>query len=116
MALGAKRVLVLGDDHLAAVIAVKRGYSVSPPQLTGYAPVAYVLHPVEIVLFKPLRNKLYVLRPHRLYSGLSKVSHLDKPLKRHPRLYGCSAAVACADVVLVILYPHKISSRLKVGN
>ena len=46
----------LGDDHLAAVVAVPGRDTVAPPELTGDAPVLDVLHPVKIDLVQSARG------------------------------------------------------------
>ena len=88
-----------GNGDFAAVVAVESRDAVAPPELTGNAPVADVLHPVQIRLFKALghEHELFVLRHFdgRLGQGL----HLYKPLGRHQRLHVVMAAVAGADVV-----------------
>ena len=86
----------------------------SPPKLTGNAPVTNVLHPVEIVLVKSRWDKLCLTASYSLYRRLCKLLHLNEPLKRYPRFNRCSAAVAGADVVLVFLCLDKKSALFKI--
>ena len=65
---------------LAAVVAVPNRNSVSPPELAADAPVADILHPVEIVLIETLRNEADFTIFHSLNSGFRKLLHRHEPL------------------------------------
>ncbi len=110
-ALGASVNVGLGHRHFAAIVAVVRGDSVSPPKLTGYAPIADVFHPVEISIFKSLGDKLGFFGTHRFDCRLCKRLHLDEPLLGHERFHRFAATIASADVVRVRLDFHHKSER-----
>ena len=93
----------LGDDHLAAVVAVVGRDAVAPPELTGDAPVLDVLHPVVVGLVHPLGNQLDLAIADNVDGRLCQRLHLDKPLLGDHRLDGGAAAVAGTDVVGVLL-------------
>ena len=86
----------------------------SPPKLTGNAPVPDILHPVKVVLVKTLRHKLDLSAAHHVNSRLCKLLHLHKPLEGYSRLYGGAAPVAGAYVVSMRLHLNQIASCLQV--
>ena len=57
-------------DIIAAVVAVPCRDLMAPPQLTADAPVAGVLHPVQIVLGEALGHELDLALFHALDGGL----------------------------------------------
>ena len=99
-ALGAGGDVLAGDGDLAALFAVEGGDAVAPPELAGDAPIADVLHPVEVRLFKALgdEDQFPVLR--HLDGGLGQGLHLHKPLGGDEGLDVIVAAVAGAHIVL----------------
>ena len=105
---------VNAEGRLAAVVAVPDGNSVSPPELTADAPVADVLHPVEVVFVETFRHEANVAVSDRLDGGLCKLLHGDEPLEGNSRLHGGVAAVAGSHIVLVLLHAHKEAALLKI--
>ena len=89
------------NHHLTALIAVISRNSVSPPELTGNAPVTDVLQPVKISLVKACRNKLKVSVVQSLDGCFCHFVHFYKPLWFDHRLYSCTAAVMCTNAVAV---------------
>ena len=75
----------------------------SPPELARYAPVADVVHPVEIHALAAFGHKLDITRSHRLNRGLGKALHRHEPLLGDNRLHRGVAAVAVTHVVLVVI-------------
>ena len=63
--------VLTGNYGMSAVVAVERGNSVTPPKLTGDAPVLRILHPVEVVFVESFGNELYSAVANALYGGLS---------------------------------------------
>ena len=106
----------LGDDSFAALGTVISGNSMSPPELTGNTPVLDVFHPVIINLVKAFRDKFGFTAFHRFNGGLCKRLHLHKPLFGNTGLYCGRAAVAFADVVVVILYLYQVAALFQVGD
>ncbi len=88
--------------------------AVSPPQLTGNAPVTNIFHPVEIVFLESLGNKLDFSTAYRLNSRFCKGFHFHKPLQTHPRLHCSVAAVARAYIMAMIFNPQQISALVQV--
>ena len=113
-ALGTNVNAYLRYGHFAAIVAVIRGDSVSPPKLTGYTPIFNILHPVEIYLTKSGRNEFHLLFLYDVYSGFCKRLHFDKPLFADYRLNRGVASVTLADVVLIILNLYHISLRMQI--
>ena len=68
------------NGYLAAVVAVPCGNTMTPPELTGYAPVADILKPMEIDLFKALRDKLCLAVFNSVDSRTREGLHADEPL------------------------------------
>ena len=95
----AYRRCTLGNGHLAAVITIISRNPVSPPELTGNAPVTDALKPVQIGLSEALRNEFKSAGFKCLYRRFRHLFHLDKPLRFYHRLYGCAAAVVGTYVV-----------------
>ena len=108
------RLAVYAKRFFAAVVAVPDGDSVTPPKLTADAPVADVFHPVEIVFVKTLRHKADIAVFNGFDCRLGKLFHGNEPLEGNSRLHGGVAAIAGADVVLVLLYANKIAALFKV--
>ena len=71
----------------------------APPQLSRDAPVADVFHPVEIRLFKAVRDKVCLFVMNSSDGRLGKGLHMDKPLERDFRLHDVMAALTCPDVM-----------------
>ena len=86
----------------------------APPELTGNAPILDVIHPIEINLAHPLRDKLHRAITHDIDRGLCKRLHFDEPLLGNARLDRGVAAVARADIVLHRLDLDEISARLQI--
>ena len=115
-ALGANCGAFLCNDHLAAVVAVECGYLMTPPYLTGDAPVTDIFKPVEIGLFKAFGNELGLAVLYSVNSGLCKRLHLYEPLCRYLRLNGGSAAVAGSDIMAVILNFNEETALVQIFN
>ena len=115
-ALRADADVFLGNDHLAAVGAVIRGYAVSPPELAGDAPVVDVVHPVDVYLREALGHELNLAAFDRFDGGLCERSHLHEPLAGGDGLDRRLAAVAFADVVDVVLDLDEAALLLKVRD
>ncbi|MNM92060.1 hypothetical protein D3C81_1043790 [compost metagenome] len=76
----------------------------SPPQLTGNTPVAYILDPMQINLLKSVRDKIYTLAGFLCCNCcLSERLHFNEPLRGKIRLNNCSAAFTVTNLVHVIL-------------
>ena len=105
-----------GHGDVAAVGARPCGNLMTPPQLTGNAPVADILHPVEIGLAEPLGDELGLPFLDDPDGFLGQRLHLHEPLGGDDRLHVLMAAVAGADVVAVRLHLHQISARFQIGD
>ena len=82
----------------------------SPPELAGDAPVADIVHPVEIGLLKSFRHELDFAAFHSRDGGRGERFHLHEPLLGHDRFDGRMAAVTGADVVRIRLDLDQISA------
>ena len=87
------------DDCLAAVITVPGGNSVSPPELSGDAPVLDIIRPVEVGLLHGVGNQRDLAVLDRLDRGLYQLVHLHEPLFLYHRLHRGTAAVMRSDIV-----------------
>ncbi len=90
-----------GHRDLAAVVAVPDGDAVPPPELAGDAPVADVLHPVEVHPREPPRNDLDLPVLYRRHGRLRQGLHAHEPLLADDGLDDGVAALAVADGVAV---------------
>ena len=89
----------------------------SPPQLTGYAPIPYVFHPVEINFFKARGHKIDLAVSSRTSIARSASGFIfTNHCLLHDRLHRGSAAVALPDVVGIILYLDKLPQLVHFGN
>src|SRR6185437_13737398 len=101
-ALRARFGLGLGDRHVA-VRAVPDRNPVSPPDLARDAPVANVLHPVEIDPCEALGREADTPLLHRGDRGRRELLHRHPPLRHDERLDAAVATDAMADRVAVML-------------
>ena len=79
----------------------------APPELSGNAPVADVVRPVEINLVHALRNQADVPVLHAFYGRLDQLAHLHEPLLLDQRLHRGLAAVMGSHVVGIVLDAHQ---------
>ena len=113
-AFGALAGLAFGNNHVSAFFAVIGGNAVTPPQLSGNAPVLDVFHPIEVNFGKTVGNELRLLLFYRLDCGLCKRLHLYEPLLGNYRFDRAVTAVALPHVMGVIFYLHQISALAQV--
>ena len=92
----------LGNDHLSAVLAIISRDPVSPPELTGNAPVTDVIGPIVIKLAHTGRDQADFAFIHCSICRLDQFVHLDEPLFLDHRLNDCRAPVMVSDGVLMI--------------
>ena len=116
MAALALRCIGTGNGHVAAVLAVPCGNLMTPPQLTGNAPILHVVHPVQIGLGEPVGHKLHFAVFHHANGLFCQRLHLHEPLVRCQRLHVIVAAVAGTHVVCVILHLDQIALLLQIGH
>ena len=95
--------ILSGHDCVIAIVAVPGGDPVAPPNLAAYAPVAQVLHPMEVVLLPPLRNESGAAVPDRLDRRSGEIPDAHEPLERQVRFDHRPAAVAMPNTVMVLL-------------
>ena len=115
-ALRADMDIFLGNGHLAAVVAVERRDAVTPPQLARDAPVVHVFHPAQVGLGETVGHELGLSFLDHVHRGLCERRHLDEPLRGGYRLDRGAAAVAGADVVLVVLDLDQVAALLEILN
>ena len=104
----------LCHNHLTTVRTVVSRDAVSPPELSGDAPVADVIRPVKIGLLHALRQQLDISVLHCLHCRFDQLIHLYKPLLLHHRLYRRTAAVVCSYIMRVRLHLYQKSLLLQV--
>ena len=112
----ALRGVLLRDGDVPAVVAVPGGDAVAPPELAGDAPVADVVHPVQIGLGEAVGDEFDFPVLHHADGLLGQRLHLDEPLVGVERLHVVVAAVAGAHAVGVVLHLYKVATGLKVGH
>ena len=96
-----------GDDRLSTGVAVPGGDPVTPPQLTADAPVAQVVHPLQVHIPPAVGDEPGVPRNDRLDRRAHQGVHLDEPLQRQHRLHHGPTARAVADGVVMLLHPDQ---------
>ena len=100
--LGPGLVLVAGHDE-RAVLEVPSRDAVAPPELARDAPVADVVHPLEVVALPLVRQDLGAPLFYGLDRGFCQCLGADEPLRRNPRLHRQAGPLAAPDVVCVLL-------------
>ncbi len=75
----------------------------SPPDLTGNAPIADIIEPMEIYLVKTFGNEFGFSVLYGVNSRLCKRLHLNEPLCGNFWLDSRSAAIASTDIMAVFL-------------
>ena len=101
---------------MTALVAVPSGDLMTPPQLTGDAPVMDILHPVDIGLGKALGNELDGVVLHHADGLLSQRLHLHEPLGGDQGLHVVVAAIAGAHIVAVGHGLDEVALGLQIGN
>ena len=86
----------------------------TPPELSGNAPVTDIVRPVEISLFHALRNQLDLSVFYCLCRRLDQFIHFDKPLFLDHRLDRRFASVMRTDIMGIILNADKQSHFIKL--
>ena len=74
------------DRNLATVFTVPHRDSMSPPKLATNAPIANILHPVEVDLGELLRDDVYPAVFYGLDGRLGQRLGINEPLLAGPRL------------------------------
>ena len=87
----------------AAVVALPDRNPVAPPELAGDAPVADVLHPVEVDALVAFRDELDLPSSTTSIAGCGELLHPQNHCSREQRLDDRAAALARADGVRVVL-------------
>src|SRR6185437_1574570 len=83
--------------------AVPDGDPMAPPDLAGDAPVAHVLHPVEVDACEAVGGEPDASLLDRRDRRSRELLHRDPPLRHDQRLDAAVAADAMADRVAVVL-------------
>jgi len=86
-----------------------------PPELAADAPVADILHPVEVDLLKTLRHDLDLTVAHSLDGLLRQRPDPDEPLHADQRLDQLAAALADGHTVPVRLFFDHQPGRAHIG-
>ena len=85
----------------------------APPKLARDTPVAHVLHPVAVHVFKLGRYQADVIVHHMLIGRLGEFFHLDKPLGRELGLDYRIGALRETHVVGIVFHLYQMTSRLQ---
>ena len=88
----------------------------APPELARDAPVADVVHPLEVGLGPVVRDELDAAVLHRLDGLLGQRLRLDEPLRGDQRLDDGLAALALAEAERVVLDLHQQAELFEVGH
>ena len=84
-----------------------------PPELTGYAPILHIFHPVPIGILKFSRLKLNVIIHYMLQSRCTKLLHLQEPLKAQLGFDHCIGTLAVTHLIHVILHLYQVPGRFQ---
>ena len=110
-----RRIFALNDDFGAA-FAVPDGDAVSPPELAADAPVADVVHPVEIDFGEAFRDDLRIAVCDSVPCGLGERLHSHIPLLGNDWLDDVVAPIAVSDGVGVRLRPLQQAFGLELAH
>ena len=86
----------------------------SPPDLSGYAPVTDILKPVQVNLIKTLWYKLKLTILDRLNGWFCKLFHLYEPLLFDHWLYRCMTSVVSSYIMRMWNNFYKISLLFQI--
>lgn len=105
-----------GCAYFAAVITVPYRNSVTPPELSGNAPVMDVFKPLNVCLGETFRNKLCFAGCNGFHGRAGKRFHLDEPLLGCHRFYDRLAAGAVSDSMLCFFNLYQKTGILQILN
>ena len=100
--------------NLTALLAVVSRNPVSPPQLTGNAPVTDAFQPVQIRLAEAFRNKLQFAALQRFDRRFCHLLHTYKPLLLYHRLNGSLASVMSTYIMRMRNHLHQQSQIFQI--
>ena len=103
-----------GCAYFAAVITVPYRNSVTPPELSGNAPVMDVFKPLNVCLGEAFRNKLCFAGCNGFHGRAGKRFHLDEPLLGCHRFYDRLAAGAVSDSMLCFFNLYQKTGILQI--
>ena len=87
VAMGAFRQIRTAGTNFTAVIAIPDGNLMSPPKLTGNAPVLNIFQPMVVNFRKPSGNELRIAPIDGCQGFFSQGFHLYEPLFCRQRFY-----------------------------
>ena len=82
-----------------AIIAIPYGNTMSPPKLTGNAPITDIFHPTKIYFIKTRRHKPGITVFHGFNGRLGQGFHSQEPLLGNQGFYRSAAAIAMTNGV-----------------
>ena len=102
-------------NNFSTFLTVISRDSMSPPDLSGYAPITDIGQPVHISLVHSLWNQFQISVADRLDRRFCQLFHTDKPLLFYEWLYRCSTSFMCSDIMRMIFYFHKESLLFQIA-
>ena len=108
-------VFIFHNCH-AAVVAVPCRNAVTPPKLTGNAPVADIFQPVAVDFRKSFRNEFDFAGFYSVNGRSSQTLHLHEPLFGNERFHRCRTARAVTYGMFMVFNAQKVACFLQIGN
>ncbi len=90
--------------------------AMSPPELSGDAPVLHILHPVTIGILELGGLKLHIIVHNMLQRRCSQVLHLQEPLQTQLGFDYRIGSLRKAHLIHIVLCLNQVSCFLKHGN
>ena len=100
----------------ATGIAIEHRDTMTPPKLTGNAPILQIFQPIEVNLLPACRMELDLTVFHHFGSTFLQAVNRDKPLLRQPRLELGVATIARHNGMIVVFYMIKKTQSLEFRN
>src|SRR5437660_2733679 len=114
--MGTGRDILAADGHLAAVVAVPDGDTMSPPELARDTPIVDVLEPVQVDFVEARGHDLRQIILDGSDSGSGEWHHLDEPLLGNEWLNHGVTALAVSQRHGVILQLEDQAEPLQVSD
>src|SRR5947209_3083989 len=114
--MGTGRDILAADGHLAAVVAVPDGDTMTPPELARDTPVVDVFQPVQVDFVEALGHDLQHVILDGSDGGSGEWHHLDEPLLGNERLNHGVTALAVSQRHGVIFHLDDQAKPLQVSH
>jgi len=104
------------NSSFFTALAIVGWYALPPPQLAGYAPVVYILHPVAVSIYVLIGYQFYCTIQNIIKRRFRYFIHFQKPLHGKLRLNNCIGALRITKLVFYVFNFYNLPYFFKVGS